>query len=788
MFKRYQWEDLYKTRLSLKLNNISPTGDPVEEFSLNVSQEPINDAGWLYIDFTDDLKRDKIKFHRKDSNTLYYYRKNRSNPTVTHNRNAFVQLNHVSDWINFVLNNVDDIWVVEDMWDNKARIYGGKVQYDNNEVTLSDSTITELADGTRYAVLDYSDDSLKFVTTITSTQISYATVTVSGWDIAWILDNRRTYLHANKSVIDGFSEYWGNLLWNGVPIWGGAWTGDVVGPSSSLVGGIPTYDNLTGKVLNDSGKTFEAALTDNDDKVPTSKAVKDYVDTAAGKATSYLNNSNYIAGEDLWKWDSLFVETDIQFSDAIWEYNIWSINANTRVAIRLIWNWIESNQLKLSLAKIWTPTENLNFRIENDDWSWNPNGTLYDVNATGSITQASLTTTLADTTITLNDNITITEWDTVWLIIFQWTYGSETIDNENHYLLWYQEKNTTTRYFQSWDWSSWIDSSWSDVTDTWFTLVSSWSNTFAAWYRILTKDCLLLDRVIKDSSCSATRVLLKDDAWVVLRTGTFSANIWTFSHPVTLEDNTYYRIELDNSWSSYTFRIFTSPTYPLVWTNIDYIEASQDGVTVANAFNIASIVTSSIWWLPFFSYVSSDLFRVELLSKTDAKYAYKLPDWPKISNDIYNTWELVKYDFFWISNQIESLSENSVYFLSNTPWSIDTAPGDNMFYIGNSILSNELNLSPWLIGWFDISEDTVYQATSDWYVFASYYKWIWSWNALVEWFVDDTDATTWVVGNSYPTGTTEDWVASIFFPVKKWEYYKISGTTTLLIWRFYINN
>jgi hypothetical protein len=59
-------------------------------------------------------------------------------------------------------------------------------------------------------------------------------------------------------------------------------SGDVIGPASAVSGNIATFNGVTGKLLQDSGKahSIDGTLASNSDaKIPTEKAVKTYADT-----------------------------------------------------------------------------------------------------------------------------------------------------------------------------------------------------------------------------------------------------------------------------------------------------------------------------------------------------------------------------------------------------------------------------------------------------------------------------------------------------------------------------
>lgn len=76
----------------------------------------------------------------------------------------------------------------------------------------------------------------------------------------------------------GFIQNYGKLVSPG-----GGGSGDVTGPGSSTDGDVATFSGATGKIIQDSGKSFDTDGTlaaDSDAKIATQKAVKTYVDAA----------------------------------------------------------------------------------------------------------------------------------------------------------------------------------------------------------------------------------------------------------------------------------------------------------------------------------------------------------------------------------------------------------------------------------------------------------------------------------------------------------------------------
>ena len=136
----------------------------------------------------------------------------------------------------------------------------------------------------------------------------------------------------------------------------------------------------------------------------------------------------------------------------IYIQNIGDVTANTRVSIPALWSGVTASTLKLALKKFVSPWVDLWIRIETDN-AGEPSGTLVDANATATVTAASLTTGLVDTTVTLAGSITVAEWTRVHIVLYAWIYWSETVNGTNYFGIGYVPKNTTTRPLNTYNWS-----------------------------------------------------------------------------------------------------------------------------------------------------------------------------------------------------------------------------------------------------------------------------------------------------------------------------------------------
>lgn len=120
------------------------------------------------------------------------------------------------------------------------------------------------------------------------------------------------------------------------------------------------------------------------------------------------------------------------------------------------------------------------------------------------------------------------------------------------------------------------------------------SITQARGFRFQANKDILIKKITKHASATVTRCILKDDAWTVIQTVTFSGNIATFTDTTIFNNNDYFRIECDNNGSTYTAVRFT-PTFPEADTNIDWNAWSSAWVDDATYwYNIVDITTASL--------------------------------------------------------------------------------------------------------------------------------------------------------------------------------------------------
>lgn len=153
------------------------------------------------------------------------------------------------------------------------------------------------------------------------------------------------------------------------------------------------------------------------------------------------NIQEIIAGEALTKDDfvSLEIQRAFAFSANTWvatSNTVGNTSASTKTSVAIIGNGISMSSLNLSLAKVGAPADSITIRIETDT-AGKPSWTLADINATASISWASLTTTLADTTVTFWGVFILTSGVSYHIVAQRIT----SVDAANYYIIGWYTKN-----------------------------------------------------------------------------------------------------------------------------------------------------------------------------------------------------------------------------------------------------------------------------------------------------------------------------------------------------------
>lgn len=450
----------------------------------------------------------------------------------------------------------------------------------------------------------------------------------------------------------------------------------------------------TGALAGTSGTpsgTNKFVTDDDTSAVPTPNKVARY-DSAwlLSGVPPQTTDQSYPAWETLSAWNVVFIENAPTTAQATSAQNIGDVAANTRVSFPVFGSGVANQLVKINLAKVGSPSVTFWMRIETDN-AGSPSGTLVHASATGTFSAAWLTTDLVERTVPLVASITIPAGQKCHAVVFQWTYGSETVNASNYYKVGYSAIDTTTRAWVRWNGSAWwglwaVREEWN-----WDWVDGSASTNSADWYVITALRNIQINTVTKQGWCNATRCLI---TWVGLSQTTTSLvwNVFTFSPPVVLVAGTNYNVTVDKSWASYTYTDEYAPTFPTL-TNIKYVQWYGDAVEWHNISSINSTETS----IPF-PYTSSTLFLDKVLSKTDADYSYKI-DWLGISQEAVTAGDLAtgKYPTIaieWIDSNQTGMTQGTTMYLGNTPWSIASSAGTNSKKIGKAITASKLQIYP----------------------------------------------------------------------------------------------
>ena len=469
------------------------------------------------------------------------------------------------------------------------------------------------------------------------------------------------------------------------------------------------------------------ALAGTDDLTAmTPKKVNDLLIQEITESEAVLSNQDYLAWEDIADWDSLFREDMVTFASATNVLNIWDVVWNTRAYYCDISSWVYSSTFKASLKKFVSPSVNLNCRLQ--AWNWTDYIDVDATNAIATIAPWSLTTSLADTTMTWTGTFTApVRWTKIRYVFYAGTYGSETINATNYYGIGYVSKHTSTRKMWTYNWTNRVDVDTTTQNNTiGWTGASELSWTVPNWFRMTWLNYSKLLYVTKNASSTATRAIVKT-WWAVVATASFVWNVATFSTPIIINVWQIYIVEADASWASFTY----TRKYRWGWnlTDVVYNIWTTNWVDQWDTyyFNFDSIQTERIVYNNNFIYLSSNLQEKILLSKACAELSYKLPDIPRISTENYTTWQLVKYDFKWITKTLSWQTRGNILYASNIPWKLSSIPWTNAFQMISVIDENS-----WLIVYNKRYRAITWLTISiDWYSASQFFKYswtlIWSW-------------------------------------------------------------
>lgn len=106
-----------------------------------------------------------------------------------------VALNDLAELFNTILELTDDVGKVVKKWGLDILVYGWEIVKSNQQISVPDTDLVLTDNAINYIIFDYSDDSLKSVTTLSWAYYLFATINCSGGEINSI--NRKRALNVN---------------------------------------------------------------------------------------------------------------------------------------------------------------------------------------------------------------------------------------------------------------------------------------------------------------------------------------------------------------------------------------------------------------------------------------------------------------------------------------------------------------------------------------------------------------------------------------------------------------
>lgn len=470
-------------------------------------------------------------------------------------------------------------------------------------------------------------------------------------------------------------------------------------------------------------------------------------------------DSTFLAWEAIIAWQPVFIETIPTTAQATTKRNICDNINNTRISMMVIWAWVPWNTFKLNLCKTWSPAANLNFRIETDN-AGSPSGTLAAPLATSAVTEGSLTTSLADTSVTLDWTVTLDSGTKYHIVMFQWTYWSETISASNYYNIWDVTNGSTTRPSKKYngtarstallaeyydftgstiDTNVWL-TTWT-VTQNWYMEYQPWGWAFMAtnfrtvkdylwdmdvrcnmvstynnWWpwsftamMVLYFDATNYMRIYEISCQWSSRSYLKVEVvknWVqtyTASTGNFGYR-WTLTYNLRIqyEKNTWKVRFYYSTWTNLpTTQIWTEHVSSFTWNTYKVVFTSADtwsGWLQDVKIDNLYINNYVAWvsWTTSLPYSSSTLFLNNVLALTDANFSYKTNLY-WISSDTVAAWAYPKITVWWINSNQTWLTYWTNYYLWAIQWSISSTPWTYWRFVWVWINATKMKLPTWII-------------------------------------------------------------------------------------------
>jgi hypothetical protein len=275
-------------------------------------------------------------------------------------------------------------------------------------------------------------------------------------------------------------------------------------------------------------------------------------------------------------------------------------------------------------------------------------------------------------------DITIPKWQRVHLVIFPWTYWSETINATNHYRLWYRNIITSTRGLSTYNWTIYSapNSSAFPYVDSTLFLNKLLAKTDASLSYKLPSTFAKIATQNKNAGeiCHAAFYWYTElISWVTDGLYYISDGAWVISK--TPGTNQYIIWKGNNNWSLL-----------LEWSVIylDTFEASVTTITSSNSYNNwvgGTAVNSTAVYLPSGGTISSHMVYTWFSNNFGSTY------WRvQISDNGITWWTTIFTKNFWAPN---STNLSSSCTLTINPWKYVRISTDIWGWSGNRSIAME---------------------------------------------------------------------------------------------------
>lgn len=317
--------------------------------------------------------------------------------------------------------------------------------------------------------------------------------------------------------------------------------------------------------------------------------------------------------------DKLFKQNAPTLSNSTLNCNISDVANNSQIHIQRIWSGVASNQLKLKIKKIWSPTQNLKVEVRKwvqvvvtqwveAYWYWN------QIIASWSISYWNITSDYTEITVTLNWDFWWTKWELLDVVLYM-----DTIDSSNYYCIAcnneqyseafrYISVNWTTRttnYLMPYCDSNWFEKSLfvkaktNTVTRTW----NIWPYSKSFWFSSSWFIDIITNTTNSTMYVSATvpyHISAQNSSTHSWIDAVYVNQTWQVTFGGRVCDGSKYNIEVDGSASFSNISITPWTTFK-VWY-VTWSGYATPNSTRINSFSLSISINlsknSNTVWLP----------------------------------------------------------------------------------------------------------------------------------------------------------------------------------------------